>query len=74
MEFAEVKKWAIFFLGILCAIIIANALSNWIMAYAPMTGWVSFLVNFIIYALFFFAILYAMEKLLGIEFFGFNKS
>lgn len=31
MEFADVKKWVIFFLGILVAIIIADALSNIVM-------------------------------------------
>ncbi len=73
MDFADVKKWVIFFLGILCAIIIANALSNWIMAYTGMTGWIGFLVSFILYAVLFFAILYLMEKFLNIEFFGFNR-
>ena len=45
MEFADVKKWVIFFLGILCAIIIANALSNLIMEYTAITGWVNFVVE-----------------------------
>ncbi|MFZ0005185.1 MAG: hypothetical protein WCC86_08225 [Methanoregula sp.] len=73
MDFVEVKKWIIFFLGILCAIVIANALSNMIMNNSGVTGWVNFVVNFILYAVFFFAILYVMEKLLGIDFFGFGR-
>ncbi|MFA5238009.1 MAG: hypothetical protein WC362_09170 [Methanoregula sp.] len=74
MDSSEIKKWVIFFLGILCAIIIANALSNLIMVYTGMTGWVEFVVSFVLYAVLFFAILYAMEKLFGIEFFGFGRT
>ena len=74
MDSADIKKWVIFFLGILCAIIIANALSNLIVAYAGLTGWVNFVVSFVLYAVLFFAILYAIEKLFGIEFFGFGRT
>ncbi len=73
METAEIKKWVIFFLGILVAIVIANALSNIIMSYTGITGWVEFLVSFVLYAALFFGILYLMERFLGIEFFGFNR-
>jgi len=71
MDFAPVKKWAIFFIGILCAIVIADALSNAIVSATGMIGWIKFLVSFILYAVFFFAILYALEKIFHIEFFGF---
>jgi uncharacterized protein HemY len=71
MDFAPVKKWAVFFIGILCAIVIADALSNVIVSATGMVGWMKFLVSFILYAVFFFAILYALEKIFRIEFFGF---
>ena len=71
MDFAPVKKWAIFFIGILCAIVIADALSNAIVSATGMVGWIKFLVSFILYAFFFFAILYALEKIFHIGFFGF---
>jgi len=73
MEFADIKKWVIFFLGILVAIIIADALSNLLINYSGLTGWVNFVVSFVIYAVFFFAILYVLEKTMGIEFFGFER-
>ncbi len=73
MDFAPVKKWAIFFIGILCAIIIADALATVLVSFAGIVGWMKFLVNFILYAVFFFAILYAMEKIFNINFFGFGK-
>ena len=73
MDFATVRKWVIFFLGILVAIVIANALSNMITNYSGLAGWVNFVVGFILYAGIFFAILYVLEKLLEIEFFGFGR-
>ena len=71
MDFAPVKKWAVFFIGILCAIVIADALSNVLVSATGIVGWMKFMVSFILYAVFFFAILYALEKIFHIEFFGF---
>jgi hypothetical protein len=71
MDFAPVKKWTIFFIGILCAIVIADVLTNAIVSATGMVGWIKFLVSFILYAIFFFAILYALEKIFHIGFFGF---
>jgi hypothetical protein len=73
MEYATVKKWALFFIGILCAIVIADALSKLIVSAAGITGWENVLINFILYAAFFFAILYIIEKIFHIEFFGFGR-
>ena len=73
MDVATVKKWSIFFIGILTAIIIADALSNTVVTAAGITGWVKFLINFVLYAVFFFAILYALEKIFNISFFGFGR-
>jgi hypothetical protein len=74
MDFAAVKKWLVFFIGILCAIIIADLLSNTIVSTTGMTGWIKFLVSFILYAVLFFAALYVMEKISHIEFFGFWRT
>jgi hypothetical protein len=73
MDFAPVKKWAIFFIGILTAIVIADALSNLLVSATGIGGWIKFLVSFILYAVFFFAILYLLEKIFHIEFFGFRR-
>ncbi len=72
MDFNPVKKWALFFIGILCAIIIADTLATVLVSFAGIEGWIKFLVNFILYAVFFFAILFAMEKTFHIKFFGFG--
>ena len=71
MDFAPVKKWAVFFIGILCAIVIADTLSNALVSTTGMAGWLKFVVSFVLYAVFFFAILYALEKIFHIEFFAF---
>jgi len=73
MDSADIKKWVVFFLGILVAIIIANAVSNIIMSYTGITGWVEILVSFVLYAALFFGILYLMERFLGINFFDFKR-
>lgn len=73
MDIAVIKKWAVFFIGILAAIIIADALASLVVVRSGITGWAAFLVNFILYAVFFFAILYLCEKLFHIEFFCFWK-
>jgi hypothetical protein len=73
MDMAAVKKWVIFFAGILCAILIGDTLSNVIVNITGITGSVGFVVNFVLYAVFFFGVLYALEKLFHIEFFGFNR-
>jgi hypothetical protein len=71
MDLAPVKKWAVFFIGILCAIVIANTLSNALVSSTGMVGWMKFLVSFILYAVFFFLFLSALQKIFHIEFFGF---
>jgi hypothetical protein len=73
MDYATVKKWVTFFIGILSAIVIADVLSDVIVSAVGMSGWINFLVNFLLYAVFFFAALYAIEKIFNIEFFGFWK-
>jgi len=73
MDMAVVKKWAIFFISILVAILIADRLSNSIMVMTGLTGPVQFLSSFILYALFFFAILYIIQKVFRVDFFGFYR-
>jgi len=72
MDFASVKKGAIFLAGILCAILIANTLSNAIIAAAQLTGPAGFISSFVLYAVFFFAALYGIETITGFTFFRFS--
>lgn len=73
MDSATIKKWVMFFLGILIAIIIADQLSRIVMKFTGLTGGAEFVVSFILYAAFFFGIIYAIEKIFGIEYFGFGR-
>jgi hypothetical protein len=70
MDMSVVKKWVVFFVGILIAILIADACSNTIANAAGITGPTRFIVTFILYVGIFFAILYVLEKTLKISFFG----
>lgn len=70
MDVVAIKKWVLFFSAILVAIIIADWLSNLIVTAAGISGWSRFLVGFILYAVLFFAILYGIENIFGIRFFG----
>lgn len=74
MDIAAVKKWVIFFIGILCAIVIADTIAMVLVSFTGIGGWMKFLVNFVLYALFFFAILYILEKIFPVRFFGFGKN
>jgi hypothetical protein len=71
MDMASVRKWAVFFIGILCSILIADAVSNAIVTASGLTGWIQFIVSFVLYAVLFFGILYIIEKIVGIRFFEF---
>jgi hypothetical protein len=71
MDLASVRKWIVFFLGILGAVLIADTLSNIIIILAGVTGWVKFVSSFVLYAVFFFGVLYLLEKYCHIDFFGF---
>jgi hypothetical protein len=72
MDSASIKKWVSFLAGILCAILIADALSNAIITATRLTGPAGFIISFVLYAVFFFGVLYAIEKITGITFFRFS--
>jgi hypothetical protein len=73
MDPVSIRKWAVFFIGILCSILIADTLSNAMVNAAGLTGWVQFIVSFVLYAVLFFGILYVIEKTFGIRFFEFFR-
>jgi hypothetical protein len=72
MDMAAVKKWVIFFAGILVAILVGDSLSNILVSLAGLSGMAGFIVNFVLYAVIFFSVLYLLEKVFHIEFFGLN--
>ena len=70
MDMSVVKKWLVFFVGILIAILIADACATIIANAAGISGPTRFIVTFILYVGIFFGILYVLEKTLKISFFG----
>ena len=62
MQTGAVKRWIILFSGVLCAILIADALSGFIVSLVGAKGWVAFIVSFVLYAVIFFGALAALKK------------
>jgi len=62
MQTGAVKRWIILFLGILCAILIADAVSGCIVSIIGAKGWVAFIVRFVLYAVVFFGALAILKK------------
>mgnify|MGYP001279882891 CR=1 FL=1 len=69
MDTGSVKQWLVLFLGILAAILIAQVLSGIIIYIAGVKGWPASLVNFVLYAVFLFAVIYVMKKYCHIDIF-----
>ena len=62
MQTGAVKRWIILFLSILCAILIADAVSGFIVSLAGAKGWVAFIVSFVLYAVILFGTLAILKK------------
>jgi hypothetical protein len=71
METGSVKKVVTLFAGILVAFFIANALSNVLVVLFRLEGWTGGIVSFILYAVFFFAVLHFLQKYTHFDFFRF---
>jgi hypothetical protein len=73
MESAVIKKWVVFFAGILGAVLLADALSTILVSASGIQGSIKIVAGFILYALLFFGILYIIQKIFHFEFFSFWK-
>ncbi len=74
METGSIKKVIILLVCILAAILIASALSNVIVTLSGLKGPAGMVVSFVVYAVFFFAVLHLLQKYAHIEFFGFDRN
>jgi hypothetical protein len=74
METGSVKKVIILIAGILVAFFIANALTNAVVVLFHLQGWTGGIVSFVVYAVFFFAVLHLLEKYTHIVIFGFDRN
>lgn len=71
MDLSSVKRGVTLILVLLCAILVANWISNVLMRVLGLTGIPEFIAGFIIYAVIFFGMLYLFERFGGIRVFHF---
>jgi len=73
MDLSSARRIVTFVLVLLCAILVSNTLSNIIMAALGFTGIFGFIIGFVLYAVFFFGVLYFFERFFGITIFRFGR-
>ncbi|AGB03257.1 hypothetical protein [Methanoregula formicica] len=72
MDLSSARRIVTFVLVLLCAILVSNTLSNILLAALGLSGIFGFIVGFVIYAVFFFGVLYFFERFFGITIFRFG--
>lgn len=72
MDLSSGRRIVTFILVLLCAILVSNTLSNIVMAALGITGISGFIIGFVLYAVFFFGVLYFFERFFGIAIFRFG--
>jgi uncharacterized protein HemY len=72
METGSIKKVITLIAGILVAFFIADTLTNTVVVLFHLDGLTGRIVSFVVYAVFFFAVLHLLEKYAHIVFFGFD--
>ena len=72
MDIAPVRKLAVLFITILCAIVISRFLSGIVLVALGITGIGAFIAGFILYAVVFFGVLYLFERFAGVSIFRFS--
>lgn len=72
MDLSSARRIVTFVLVLLCAILVANTFANILLAALGLTGIFGFIAGFVIYAAFFFGVLYFFERFFGITLFRFG--
>jgi hypothetical protein len=72
MDPESVKRGIVLFLGIVSAVLIADALSGIIVTLSGFTGTAAFFLNFLVYAGILFGVLYVLKGYAGIDIFRFG--
>lgn len=73
MDLSSAKRVVTFILVLLCAILVANTLANILLSLLGLSGISGFVAGFVIYAVFFFGVLYFFERVFGITIFRFGR-
>lgn len=72
MDLSSARRVVTFVLVLLCAILVANTFANILMSGLGLSGIPGFVVGFVLYAVFFFGVLYFFERAFGIRIFNFG--
>jgi hypothetical protein len=72
MDLSSARRVVTLILVLLCAILVANTLANILMTSLGLTGIFGFIVGFVLYAVFFFGVLYLFERFFGVRIFNFG--
>ena len=73
MDIAPVRKLAVLFITILCAIVVSRFLANIVLIATGLTGITAFFAGFILYAVVFFGVLSLFERFAGVRVFQFGR-
>lgn len=74
MHVQSLIRWIVLFLGILCAILIADAVSTGIVTLTGMKGWPAYVINFVLYAAMLFTALAVLKKYGQIDIFNVGRN
>jgi hypothetical protein len=72
MEPGSLKRVLTLMAGILAAFFIASVLSHAVVVLFQLKGWNGEVISFVVYAVFFLAVLHLLQKYAHIVFFGFD--
>jgi hypothetical protein len=72
MDPESVKRGVVLFLGIVSAVLIADALSGIVVTLSGFTGTVAFFLRFLVYAGVLFGVIAALKRFAGIDIFRFG--
>jgi hypothetical protein len=72
MDPESVKRGIVLFLGIVSAVLIADALSGGVVTLSGFTGTAAFFLNFLVYAGILFGVIYVLKRYAGIDIFRFG--
>jgi len=67
-----VKRGIVLFLGIVSAVLIADAVSGVVVTFSGVTGTVAFFLRFLVYAAILFGVIAALKRFAGIDIFRFG--
>jgi hypothetical protein len=72
MDPESVKRGVVLFLGIVCAVLIADALSEIIVPLTGVTGTAASILHLLVYAGILFGVIYLLKRFAGIDIFRFG--